>query len=168
MSEMLPLELIAEVKSHYELDWNGAHGIAHWSRVLDNGLRIAEVTGANVRVIQLFALFHDCQRANEHHDNDHGKRGASLIFKLKHDIPFKDFLEYHQFLQACNLHTDAMTHRDITVQTCFDADRLDLARVRIRPDPKLLCTDAARNLISWATRNATLNFIPDNILGRSL
>ena len=34
---------------------------------------------------------------------------------------------------------------DITVQTCWDADRLDLGRVGIRPDPRRLCTAAARN-----------------------
>ena len=34
---------------------------------------------------------------------------------------------------------------DATVLTCWDADRLDLGRVGIRPDPKYLCTPAARD-----------------------
>ena len=33
---------------------------------------------------------------------------------------------------------------DITVQTCWDADRLDLGRVGIRPHPKYLCTAVAK------------------------
>lgn len=41
---------------------------------------------------------------------------------------------------------------DITVQTCWDADRLDLGRVGIRPDPDRLCTSAAKesDLLEWA------------------
>jgi uncharacterized protein len=41
---------------------------------------------------------------------------------------------------------------DITIQTCWDADRLDLGRVGIVPDPARLCTVAARDpdLIRWA------------------
>lgn len=44
---------------------------------------------------------------------------------------------YQNVLAACNQHTVARTHGDITVQTCFDADRFDLARARIGkvPDP---------------------------------
>ena len=36
--------------------------------------------------------------------------------------------------------------------TCWDADRLDLGRVGIRPDPRRLFTAAARSpeLLSWA------------------
>ena len=40
----------------------------------------------------------------------------------------------------------------MTVQTCWDADRLDLGRVGIRPLAERLCTDVARDpvLIEWA------------------
>ena len=34
---------------------------------------------------------------------------------------------------------------DITVQTCWDADRLDLGRVGIIPRPDRLCTEEARD-----------------------
>ena len=53
---------------------------------------------------------------------------------------------------ACRHHSDGMTDGDITVQTCWDADRLDLGRVGIRPHPAKLCTAAARDvkLIDWA------------------
>jgi uncharacterized protein len=41
---------------------------------------------------------------------------------------------------------------DVTVQTCWDADRLDLGRVGIRPVASRLCTPAARapDVIAWA------------------
>jgi uncharacterized protein len=46
--------------------------------------------------------------------------------------------------RACAGHTHEQTHTDITIQTCWDADRLDLGRVGITPDPKYLCTEAAK------------------------
>ena len=42
-------------------------------------------------------------------------------------------------------HTFGGREAHLTVQTCWDADRLDLGRVGNRPDPKRLCTDAARD-----------------------
>jgi len=41
---------------------------------------------------------------------------------------------------------------DITVQTCWDADRLDLGRVETTPKAEYLCTDAGKDpdMIEWA------------------
>ena len=38
------------------------------------------------------------------------------------------------------------------MQTCWDADRLDLGRVGIVPNPRYLCTPAAKSpaVIDWA------------------
>jgi len=53
---------------------------------------------------------------------------------------------------ACEGHGDGLMDADITVQTCWDADRLDLGRVGITPDPSRLCTTAVResDIIEWA------------------
>jgi uncharacterized protein len=42
------------------------------------------------------------------------------------------------------------------VLTCWDADRLDLGRVGIRPLAERLCTDAARQpaMLQWAYRRS--------------
>ncbi|MEZ6235591.1 MAG: hypothetical protein R3B68_15505 [Phycisphaerales bacterium] len=58
---------------------------------------------------------------------------------------------------ACRDHTHARTHPDPTIATCFDADRLDLARVGTTPHPGRLCTDAARDpaLIAAACEEAS-------------
>jgi uncharacterized protein len=34
---------------------------------------------------------------------------------------------------------------DVTVMTCWDADRLDLGRVGMVPEAQYLCTDAAKH-----------------------
>ena len=60
----IPLILHA-VLEEYALPWDGDHGVAHWARVLENGLRLAGETGANVEVVRLFAILHDSRRVNE-------------------------------------------------------------------------------------------------------
>jgi uncharacterized protein len=51
---------------------------------------------------------------------------------------------------------------DITIQTCWDADRLDLGRVGTTPDPARLCTAAARDpeMLRWADRRSSDGFVP--------
>jgi hypothetical protein len=52
--------------------------------------------------------------------------------------------EMEKLVLACRTHTDGTVSRDATVGVCFDADRLDLVRVGIEPDPKLMSTAAGR------------------------
>ena len=47
--------------------------------------------------------------------------------------------------EACKKDSLGQITHNMTVQTCWDADRLDLGRVGIRPNPKLLGTAVARN-----------------------
>jgi uncharacterized protein len=53
-------------------------------------------------------------------------------------------------------------HPDITIQTCWDSDRLDLGRVGITPHPRRLCTEAAKRptTIKWADARASLGVVP--------
>ena len=46
---------------------------------------------------------------------------------------------------ACEEHTNGGVGSDPTVGVCWDADRLNLWRVGIRPDPRLLSTRAAKS-----------------------
>ncbi|WP_199186981.1 hypothetical protein [Blastopirellula marina] len=64
--------------------------------------------------------------------------------------------------QACAGHTTGLTHDDITVRTCWDADRLDLGRVGVTPHPSRLCTDFAKRpaTIKWADGRAAFGVIP--------
>ena len=62
----------------YQLSHNGAHGIEHWLRVLINGRLIAAQSGADIEVVEHFALLHDVQRQDEHRDIQHGNRAADF------------------------------------------------------------------------------------------
>ncbi len=66
----------------YALSWHGTHGVGHWARVMENGLRVAQMTGANIQVVQLFAVFHDSRRINEGTEHVHGRRGADFAAQL--------------------------------------------------------------------------------------
>lgn len=58
MEPILPLILRA-VLDEYALPWDGDHGISNRARVLENGLRLADKTGADIQVVQPFAVLHD-------------------------------------------------------------------------------------------------------------
>jgi len=129
------------------------HGPGHWGRVEAIGLRLAGATGADVLVVRLFSLFHDCRRENESLDPDHGPRGAARARELC-GVAFElDDERLGLLCEACEGHTAGKTSADPTIGTCWDSDRLDLPRVGIIPRPNLLSTPAARDrvMIRWAT-----------------
>jgi len=162
MGELDLPRLVREIREQYALPWMGLHGVGHWARVYENGLRLAPATEADVSLLLLFALFHDACRTNEGWDPGHGRRGAEMAAGLRgqsFELRPNDFdLLYH----ACARHTDGLTDGDPTVQTCWDADRLDLPRAGIRPTPARLCTSAARldETIAWATDRSLRRVVP--------
>lgn len=158
---MNTVSIVSEILRGYTLAISGVHGIVHWARVLENGLRVAASTGANREVVTLFALFHDSRRVNEGHDQDHGLRGAELAKSLRGKLFELPDREFDLLYEACRLHTDGHTMGDVTLQACWDADRLDLGRVGISPRPNRLCTDAGRELTRWADKRAVTGYEPE-------
>ena len=75
-----------------------------------------------------------------------------------------DDARFELLFEACRLHTDGHTAGDPTLLACWDADRLDLGRVGITPDPRRLCTDAARELRGWADARAVSGHEPSAVL----
>lgn len=155
--------ILRAVLEDYALPWDGDHGVAHWARVLENGRRLSAETGADVEIVELFAVLHDAKRVNEMTDPEHGPRAAEFALTLNGRL-FR--LEDHRLRllhRACHGHTHERTHPDVTIRTCWDSDRLDLGRVGILPDPHYLNTEPARRpeTIAWADARASLWHIPD-------
>ena len=149
--------LINILRQRFTLDWQGFHGSPHWARVRQNGLRLAPLTGANPRVIEYFAFLHDICRDNDDHDPWHGFRAAEFV-KTLHQVLKLSVSEFEDLTTACAFHNDGYTTGyNTTILTCWDADRLDLGRVFIRPNPLCLCTDAARDphILAWAYQHST-------------
>jgi len=165
MTETNPtlLPIVQMVLQQYRLPWFGTHGVSHWARVLENGRRLAPLTGADLRVVMLFAVLHDARRTNEGVDYRHGPDGAAYLLTLRESLADLNDEQFHRLHTAIAGHTLGITEADITLQTCWDADRLDLGRVEISPDPDRLCTPAARlpEMLVWADRRARQRHIPD-------
>ena len=145
-------ELIRVIRSQFALDWHGFHGMPHWNRVRENGLCLAELTGAKQNVVELFAVLHDSRRLNEGSDPLHGDRAAVFAQTLAGSVFDLGAEDLDLLMTACRHHSGGFIVADITVLTCWDADRLDLGRIGMRPDPTLLGTGAARDpgMIQWA------------------
>jgi uncharacterized protein len=129
------------------------HGEGHWRRVAAAGLALLpETPAADPAVVFLFAVFHDSMRFNDSYDPQHGSRGAALAGELRGEAFDLDDAKMDLLRFACEEHTNGGVGRDATVGVCWDADRLNLWRVGIKPDPELLSTGAARNggRIAWA------------------
>ena len=143
-SKVLTTALLNHLLEQFPLGNSSIHGEDHWMRVLYNGRLLAKETGANLNVIELFAVLHDCKRDNDDYDLEHGRRAAEYIKEIRSKWLKIDDLETELLIEACEYHSDGYIEGDITVQTCWDSDRLDLGRVGIYPSPKRLCTEAAK------------------------
>jgi len=129
----------------FRLSHNGSHGIEHWLRVLINGRLIAAETGADVDVVEHFSLVHDILREDEGSDIHHGNRAADYVKLMANDWIHLNSEQIEQLVEACRYHSMGRLTQDITIQTCWDADRLDLGRIGIRPNPTYLGTKIARD-----------------------
>jgi uncharacterized protein len=167
------------VTGQFPLGEDSDHGPDHWKRVEANGLLLANATGADIMVVRLFALFHDSRRENEFTDPDHGRRGAAYASTLRSQHFEITDSQFDLLQTACIFHTEAKHHTDPSIGTCWDADRLDLGRVGIYPDPEYMNTPMGRHLANHAThermgnlpnaplsascRSITLPFLPSSL-----
>ena len=133
------------------------HGPSHWRRVERNGLLLATRSGADVRVVKLFALFHDSRRVYEGADDGHGARGAAYAAQLRGKFFDLDDASFAKLVEACTGHTDRDFTDDPTIATCWDADRLDLGRVGAIPDPKFMSTAFGREIATVGSIQPFLN-----------
>lgn len=146
--------IINHISDQFSLNADGIHGRDHWRRVLKNGRELSALTGADLEVVELFAVLHDSRRKNDGVDRNHGARAAELARELNGNLYNLTDSQLHQLCVACRDHSNAITDQpDVTIATCWDADRLDLGRVGIRVDPSQLCTAAAKEI--WTKNSQT-------------
>jgi len=106
--------LLVHIRRNFALDWRGMHGAPHWGRVLDNGLRLAKLTGARVEVVELFAFLHDARRLDDGTDPAHGHRAADLALQLQGHTFEIEGSSLDLLVAACRGHSDGMTEADAT------------------------------------------------------
>jgi uncharacterized protein len=148
--------VVRAARQRFALELHGIHGVAHWQRVRENGLRIARYSGADPLIVELFAYLHDCCREDDRSDPGHGERAALFAEGLRGTLIHLSDDDFALLHEAIRDHELGLTRGDVTVRTCWDADRLDLGRVGRRPNPLYLCTEYARRkeTIEWAYRRS--------------
>jgi len=155
-TDLVTRKLLTEIANRYHGNLHGVHGLSHWARVLENGLRLSRDQAVDLRVVELFAVFHDACRINDGIDHGHGARGAELAQELRGRLFDLDDEAMDLLVDACDRHTDGKTDGPLTIRVCWDADRLDLLRCMIQPRPEKLATDMAREpgVLDWANERA--------------
>lgn len=138
-------ELRADILRQFRLPKTSIHGPAHWARVRYNGMLLVQESAADWQVVELFAFIHDSQRYDDGADPAHGPRAADYALRTCGKLFHMDDLQLEKLVQACMGHTHERLAACATVQVCWDADRLDLARVGIIPDPYYLGTERAKD-----------------------
>ncbi len=124
------------------------HGVEHWDRVAKFG-EMLFTEGADMDVIMAFAYLHDSQRKDNGEDLEHGMRASILIDTIRNaELFFLNDTQLAKLKRACELHTIEHRTSDITINICFDADRMDLLRVGIKPLPDKMATKKGAELVS--------------------
>ena len=140
--------IIEKIRRYVHAQWTlgAVHGIRHWDRVYENDQKLL-TPDVNPLVVELFAYLHDSCRVDDGEDSYHGQRAAEWIEILRptflKDVPDDDI---RLLQEACRLHTTVAKTGNPTIDTCFDADRLDLWRVGIVPDPEKMATEKGKEI----------------------
>jgi uncharacterized protein len=140
--------LLKAVLKQFKIDRLGVHGPGHWARVRYHALMVGRSTGADLLVVELFAFLHDSRRLNEYKDPEHGSRAASYAQELNGKFFQLSEEQIEKLCLAITFHSDGGIHADATIQTCWDADRLDLGRVGKKPKAQYLSNEGAKYIDS--------------------
>ena len=125
------------------------HGINHWEHVWSNGQEVGWAVDADLEVVEYFAYLHDCQRWSEGTDWFHGPRAAQFAQQNRElfDLSGSQFKELISAVAGhTKLQPGCKSGENPTIATCWDADRLDLPRVGITPDPQYMASEAGASM----------------------
>ncbi|MBQ8457408.1 MAG: hypothetical protein IJ540_07385 [Prevotella sp.] len=124
------------------------HGVEHWDRVAKFG-RILHDGEADMDVIMAFAYLHDSERIDNAEDKEHGLRASRLTDTIRKTMLANlNDEQIEKLKRACELHTIQHKTGDVTIDACFDADRMDLFRVGIKPSPERMATKRGAELVA--------------------
>jgi uncharacterized protein len=144
-SELMALVGAADERASDAWKASKVHGDLHSRQVARLGHWLPRVipgaAEADPAVVFAFAVLHDSQRAHDGTDPDHGRRAAKVAKSMRRGGALDltggqaDALSY-----ALKHHAEGETSPDPTIGTCWDADRLALLRMQIRPKMNRLST----------------------------
>ena len=159
-------ELVAKVISEAKLANSSIHGVSHWQTVERNGTYLCQFNSADIQVVQLFALFHDSKREDDHRDLEHGPRAEEYLRTISELVPLNT-AQFEDLCIACRTHTVGKVTENITIGTCWDSDRLDIGRVGIKPHEKFLINPEAKRIAREEDFNVLDHFLFEGIISNS-
>ncbi|MBW3243690.1 hypothetical protein KUV57_13540 [Epibacterium sp. DP7N7-1] len=128
-------DLIKEVLAKATMPDSSLHGEVHWRAVISCGMQIAKGTAADHAVVFAFGLIHDSQRLDDGYDLAHGARAAASLDALRTLPGLLTSEQLSLLARACEDHENGLVSEDPTIGCCWDADRINLWRVGVAPDP---------------------------------
>jgi uncharacterized protein len=134
--------IVKLAKAQFILEDHSIHGFDHWEEVEQNGIMLANQPGVDLTIVRLFAYIHDCKRQDDYQDAEHGDRSADFVLELveKGELSFLSKEQINKLWSACKYHHKGVTDTDLTIGSCFDADRIELIRCGMIPRPNLMNT----------------------------
>ena len=121
----------------------------HSTRVEAFGLLLMQAyTFVDADVVKWFAYLHDFTKMKM--SVGHGESAADYIKTIRHTI-LSDLSDSQivTLQMACALHMTTRETEDMTINVCFDADRLDIQRHGIATDPQKMATDLGKRLAKY-------------------
>jgi uncharacterized protein len=146
LEHSLLMRALSLVQEHGTVNRRSIHGPSHWHNVEANAVHLAGLEGVQTLVPRMFAIFHDFLRENDNEDPGHGPRAAEFLRIRRDRFPEMAYLDFEALAQACERHTVGDLAEDPMIGICWDADRLDLIRVGITPDPKFMSTPSGKRI----------------------
>jgi len=126
---------------------SGLHGIDHTDSVVEFAKKIAKKEcPENYYDVVVGAYLHDIGRECDKFNLEHGPRGAKIAEKIIED--HWPWLEKDKIIEAIRFHSHGRISNDKIIGSIWDADRLDLTRVRKKVDWGFLSTETGKELAS--------------------
>lgn len=142
--------LLKHVRGHSTSLSSRLHGANHWLRVTQAGFELAKhVPDCDLMIVFLFGLLHDTQRLRDGHDPQHGERAAKFVEHMNNNMFSLSDDQLNLLTHACHYHEKGQVSDQPTIGICWDADRLNLWRVKMIPMSRFLSTSPAK---TWHMR----------------
>ena len=127
--------------AHWDSSLGPNYGPEHWERVRALAHLHTPLDTVDFMVTDAFAYLHDIERVNDQADPLHGPRAAALVRRIRHTyLHYLSDTQIALLAKACEQHSVALRTGEYTIDVCFDADREDLPRRSIVPDPGMMAT----------------------------
>lgn len=122
----------------------------HLRQVALTAGRLAAALGEDIESAIVAGFLHDCGRTDDGGGTCHAY--DSSIIARKAIAALDPHLDVDRLCDGIARHADGDVTQDALIGCLWDADRLDLTRIGVDPDPDLLSTPVARRMVRLARR----------------